>query len=469
MKALVLKQPWATLVASGIVDVLQFNKSTDYRGRVLLYAKRTSLTQRDYADMPIEWLDTINNNIDFGNLETMDITSAFIGFADLVDVTSEPNSSVWAKGNQGAFKWVLANAQLFDTPHMVNIRTNSLIIDTAELDENNLPPSHTAIIKYPYYEGKELVIPVGDDHDCRLIRLLPDWQADYYWDLCFYDERLQKLLMGESKRKKQSFCKSIRLESHRRTVRFKVEDSAIGDAEDENGQAYMHPSVNCKKEIQERVFVFKLGDMIDEIPPTSDARVLQKCNADGLFEDGITKFLYGLGTARGRKLKLVKAMEEGMGNRSYVALEWYNGKVVCKDDDDKFWDHISICHFDGIWHAFLLRYCWHYLPLWWHANYDRRDYVYSSKDLEKVIEQERLGNQIENFDAKQFDVTPHITYKGNHKYIVSACYWTDFGGLIRQEVPVELVDYSGQGFYDRAKFGKEKKKVLFAYECGICF
>ena len=53
MKALVLKQPWATLVASGIVDVLQFNKSTDYRGRVLLYAKRTSLTQRDYADMPI--------------------------------------------------------------------------------------------------------------------------------------------------------------------------------------------------------------------------------------------------------------------------------------------------------------------------------------------------------------------------------------------------------------------------------
>lgn len=44
MKALVLKQPWATLVASGIVDVLQLAKGTDYRGRVLLYAKRTGLS-----------------------------------------------------------------------------------------------------------------------------------------------------------------------------------------------------------------------------------------------------------------------------------------------------------------------------------------------------------------------------------------------------------------------------------------
>ena len=467
MKALVLKQPWATLVASGIVDVLQFNKNTDYRGRVLLYAKRTTLKDKDYADMPIEWLDTINNHFDFGNLETMGITSAFIGIADLVDVTTDTSSSVWAKGNQGAFKWVFANAKLFDTPHLVNIRTNSLVIDTVELDENNLPPSHTAIIKYPYYEGKELVIPVGDDYDCR-IRLLPDLQ-ERFWELCFYDEHLQSLLMGESKRKKQSFCKSLRLVSPRRTVRFKVEDSAIGDVGDENDNAFMHPSVNCKKEIQEQVFVFKLGEMIDEVPPTVDARVLLKCSVDYIFEDGITNVLYGLGTPRGRQLKLIKATEGGLGDRSYIALTWYNGKGVCTDVDDKFWDYITIDHFDGIWHAFLLRYYWHYLPLWWHANYDRRDYVYSSKDLEKVIAQERLGNPIENFYAKQFDVTPHITYKGNNKYIVSACYWSDFGGLIRQEVPVELVDYTGQGFYDRVKFGKEKQKVLFAYECGICY
>ena len=41
MKALILKQPWATLVANGIVDVLQLAKGTDYRGRVLLCAKWT--------------------------------------------------------------------------------------------------------------------------------------------------------------------------------------------------------------------------------------------------------------------------------------------------------------------------------------------------------------------------------------------------------------------------------------------
>ena len=101
MKALVLKQPWATLVASGIVDVLQLAKGTDYRGRVLLYAKQTMLSVKDYEALPIEWIDTIDNHIDFGNLEGIYEKSAFIGFADLIDVTKEPNDSIWSKGNRG--------------------------------------------------------------------------------------------------------------------------------------------------------------------------------------------------------------------------------------------------------------------------------------------------------------------------------------------------------------------------------
>lgn len=123
---------------------------------------------------------------------------------------------------------------------------------------------------------------------------------------------------------------------------------------------------------------------------------------------------------------------------------------------------------DGVWQVFLLKYFWHYLPLWWHANYDRREYVYSIKDLEKVITQERKGEPIENFDASRYDVTPRIKCRGGSKYVVSACYWTEFGGLIRCELPIELIGHDN-GRYFTSKFGKEKETVLFPYECGICY
>lgn len=465
MKALVLKQPWATLVASGIVDVIQFPKGTDYRGRVLLYAKRTSLSTKEIDATPIEWIDTIENHASFGNLEGFDITSAFIGFADLVDVTKEHVDSIWAKGGKDNFRWVFANAQIFDHAYPVEIKSNAVLVDTQELDGVSLPSSHEVELKYPFIEGNELVVPVEDDLVCR--RLMHLGYENRFFDLCYSDERLQKLLMGESMRKKHSFCKSIRLVSPIRTVRFKV--VASGLAFDLDG--VVKPIVSKEDAKSEfKLFAFELREMIDMIPPKTVAHVLQRCDVDGLFADGINRnALYGIALPRGRKLKLIKAEEGGLGDRSYIAIAWEDGRVICKDDEDIFWQTIAIHHLDGIWHAFLLRYFWTYLPLWWHANYDRREYVYSTKDLQKVIAQERMGEPIENFDPSLYDVTPRIKRKGENKYIVSACYWSEFGGLIRCELPIELTGQWVESSFDRLKFGKEKETVLFPYECGICY
>ena len=466
MKALVLKQPWATLVASGVVDVLQFAKGTDYRGRVLLYAKRTRLSTKEIDATPIEWIDTIENHVSFGNLENHDVTSAFIGFADLVDVTKEHVGSIWAKGGKDSFRWVFANAHIFDHAYPVDIKSSALLVDTPELDGASLPSSHEVELKYPFFEGNELVVPVEDDLECR--HLLKHYgYADNFFDLYYSDERLQKLLMGEFKRKKQSFCKTIRLVTPVRTVRFKV--VASGLTFDLDG--VVKPIVTKEDAKSEfKLFSFELGDMVDMVPPKADAHVLQRCNVDGLFADGITRnALYGIGLPRGRELRLIKAVEGGLGDRSYVAIAWKGGRVICRDDEDIFWQTLSIDSIDGIWHAFLLRYFWTYLPLWWHANYDRREYVYSTKDLQKVVSQERSGEPIENFDPSNYDVTPRIKCRGGNKYVVSACYWTEFGGLIRCELPIELTDHWGNGLFNTLKFGKEKETVLFPYECGICY
>lgn len=466
MKALLLKQPWATLVASGIVDVLQFAKGTDYRGRVLLYAKRTRLSTKEIDATPIEWIDTIENHVSFGNLENHDVTSAFIGFADLVDVTKEHVDSIWAKGGKDSFRWVFANAHIFDHAYPVDIKSSALLVDTPELDDASLPSSHEVELKYPFFEGNELVVPVEDDLECR--RLMYLGNGNRFFDLCYSDERLQKLLMGESMRKKHSFCKSIRLVSPIRTLRFKV--VASGLTFDLDGE--VKPIVSKEDAKSEfKLFSFELGDMIDMIPPKTIAHVLQRCDVDKLFADGLTPHtLYQIyPPTRLHELRLIKASEGGLGDRSYIALAWKDGEVICKDDEDIFWQKLAIWGgIDGVWQVFLLKYFWHYLPLWWHANYDRREYVYSIKDLEKVITQERKGEPIENFDASRYDVTPRIKCRGGSKYVVSACYWTEFGGLIRCELPIELIGHDN-GRYFTSKFGKEKETVLFPYECGICY
>lgn len=128
----------------------------------------------------------------------------------------------------------------------------------------------------------------------------------------------------------------------------------------------------------------------------------------------------------------------------------------------------------GAWQAFLLHQMWHYLPLWWHSNYARRDYIYSKEDLKGTI----LGRSIEDSGVRRYmnlmgcrvaslnpdalALTPEIYFE-NGKYYITCCFWSDFGGLKREYALITLTDGRMEGFeiFD--------EKVLFAYDCGILF
>ena len=118
----------------------------------------------------------------------------------------------------------------------------------------------------------------------------------------------------------------------------------------------------------------------------------------------------------------------------------------------------------GAWQAFLLHEMWHYLPLWWHGNYDKRHYLYSPED------QPLFDHPLPYFakkvwispDFSRFDLAPEVrTLEG--KYYISSCYWTSFGGLIREYAKLTFKDEMLDGFY------VFDEKTLVEYDCGICF
>ena len=114
----------------------------------------------------------------------------------------------------------------------------------------------------------------------------------------------------------------------------------------------------------------------------------------------------------------------------------------------------------GAWQAFLLDRLWHSLPLWWHENYNKRDYIYSKADVNK------LNHFIDRkFDASvlaKYDLEPEI-YGENGKYYISCCYWTDFGGLKREYVEISFADNKLKSSF------VFDEKVIHEYQCGIMF
>ncbi|MCW8309666.1 ASCH domain-containing protein [Sphingobacterium sp. InxBP1] len=134
MKALSIKQPWASLVCTprldnpllGIKDIENRTWATKYRGTIYIHASGKSagelnklLTEDQYESLPS--IAFLSENYP---------KSAIIGTVDIVDCVIN-HSSIWAEktneflvdigDEKPIYNWVLANPVLFDEP-ILNVK-----------------------------------------------------------------------------------------------------------------------------------------------------------------------------------------------------------------------------------------------------------------------------------------------------------------------------------------------------------
>lgn len=144
MKALSIKQPWASLIAHGIKDIENRTWKTKFRGRIYIHASGTPAKGITISSLTPEQFNSIPN------VSCKMINSAIIGEVEIVDcVINHP--SIWAEktetdqdeemfrlfgrtDNTGLvsdkpikiigkpiWNWVLANAVLYDKP-ILNVK-----------------------------------------------------------------------------------------------------------------------------------------------------------------------------------------------------------------------------------------------------------------------------------------------------------------------------------------------------------
>ena len=177
--------------------------------------------------------------------------------------------------------------------------------------------------------------------------------------------------------------------------------------------------------------------------------------------DSFMQYLDHLSLPEGASLQVEECSHEGHGDESKLFVETSEGAY-----DLNIWEYIKAENsIDGAWDAYFLYKVRHILPLWWHANYNRRTYMYSKEDAESIVlfhgREEELP--IIQRSTKQLISDPEVINAENGKYFVRCCYWTNFGGLIKETVEVLI---SAEG---KVSFKDIEQNTLYQYQCGIMF
>lgn len=112
MKAISIKQPWASLIVSGLKDIENRSWKTNFRGRVLIHAGKKA---DNHWDSPLyEKVDNFLREISKGGTDWSNYHfGAIIGSVEIVDCVQN-HPSLWAE--KGVWNWVLKDAILFDNP-----------------------------------------------------------------------------------------------------------------------------------------------------------------------------------------------------------------------------------------------------------------------------------------------------------------------------------------------------------------
>lgn len=128
MKAITVKQPWASLIVMGIKPIENRTWKTNFRGRVLIHAgkgKQYSIHQLLSIDQKRAFEKAVGYEYDFNKMFPK---GAIIGSVEIVDCIQD-SASMWAENiainkyidgelvdTKFMWHWVLANPIIFPVP-----------------------------------------------------------------------------------------------------------------------------------------------------------------------------------------------------------------------------------------------------------------------------------------------------------------------------------------------------------------
>lgn len=172
MKAISIRQPWASLTAAGIRDIDLSNRDTNYRGPVLIVASSRRVGRDFGHDVPIDWYCRVRNAQALGFIpyDAEMPLSSVIGVAQLQDCTPSVQDSPWSAAG---INWVLHDAHTLTSP-ISGIKGKQGLFDIPEIKEETLLSQLRQTTKpWSTYEDGTFTVSMTDEEMERQISRWP--------------------------------------------------------------------------------------------------------------------------------------------------------------------------------------------------------------------------------------------------------------------------------------------------------
>lgn len=157
-------------------------------------------------------------------------------------------------------------------------------------------------------------------------------------------------------------------------------------------------------------------------------------------------------------LSLASQEHNDHGDISRFFLSDKENNIICSENEILYQLNVEKSVY-GAWDVYLFSKARHLLPTWWHGGYNHETLIFSPEDLANVPSQK--GRALEVIIGED-DLKPHIRLEGNTA-IVDSCYWTEWGGLYREEV---TISFDGNSV---SKLERTGTRNIYNYDCGIMF
>ena len=158
MKAICMPQPWATLIAAGLQDVMSMAwKPKENPGKIAIVATQMQIPEDYHQTLPGCWSYRVDNFLLMGQIPTLTQlpTAAIVGYVDVTGF-SDTEESVWSLPD--CINWKLANPRTLKTPIPCDAQ-KQFVFETDLIDEANLP--ETVEIKQPTLTDGVLTLPLN--------------------------------------------------------------------------------------------------------------------------------------------------------------------------------------------------------------------------------------------------------------------------------------------------------------------
>lgn len=124
----------------------------------------------------------------------------------------------------------------------------------------------------------------------------------------------------------------------------------------------------------------------------------------------------------------------------------------------------------GAWQVCLLMTSSSLMPLYWHANYMRKQLILSHSDLESLRNSEGYDCGNHKFLPEDLPCMPSVqTLQEDKSYMVTYHYWTEFGGYVEQKVVISSQSDTGSVCLIKDLKIKQDVEIIFPYRAPIMF